>query len=310
MLVNKQLLAGEYRHNYIRLAFLVGTLLLFIGHMVVNELFDHGNKLISVNETIRAEDIVSNDINPADWVYRSLNRLNYIWQFAWLLYSLTFIYRRSSIGYLYLSPSTLTPSFYFIYILAFLLPSIWIIFFQKSYIAWTWVVYLTSFLLLSLDLFILNNNISLNKKIYETEGFNRDIWCLRFFAQNGVAFFACWIGVRFVLAFDTFLQLQLVLTVVNAGTVSLILAAIIAATYFFGPNLNAALVDKCAYQFSPWIVFIFFFWGVVENNWIPKNVKRNNIIAALELIATVLSAIGALVLFTMRYRTSKIDQMP
>ncbi|CAF1362214.1 unnamed protein product [Rotaria sp. Silwood1] len=310
MLVNKQPATGEYRHNYVRLALLVGTLLLFIGHMAVNELYDYGNKQISVNETLRAEDVVVNDITPSDWVYRSLNRLNYIWQLAWLLYALTFIYRRSSIGYLYLSPNTLTPMFYIIYILAFLFPSIWILCFQRSYVAWTWVVYLLSFLLLSLDLFILNNNISINKKIYETDGFNRDIWCLRFFAQNGVAFFACWIGIRFILTFDTFLQLRLTLSIVNAGTVALILAAIIAFAYFFGPNLNAALVDKCAYQFSPWIVFIFYFWGVIENNWIPKNAKRNNIIAALELIATIISAIGALVLFTMRYRTSKIDPIP
>jgi len=66
-------------------------------------------------------------------------------------------------------------------------------------------------------------------------------------------------------------------------------------------------VEQCAYQFSPWIVFIIYFWGVVENNWIPNNVERNNIIAALELLGTVISAIGAMVLFTIRYRTSKID---
>ena len=64
---------------------------------------------------------------------------------------------------------------------------------------------------------------------------------------------------------------------------------------------------KCAYQFAPWIVFIIFFWGVVENNWIPKNPTRNNIIAAIELLGCVVAAIGALALFTMRYRASKID---
>jgi ABC-type uncharacterized transport system permease subunit len=86
-----------------------------------------------------------------------------------------------------------------------------------------------------------------------------------------------------------------------------VLAAIIAAGFFFGPNVNAALVQQCAYQFSPWIVFIIYFWGVVENNWIPKNVRRNSIIAAVELLACVVSAIGAMALFTMRYRASKID---
>lgn len=118
------------------------------------------------------------------------------------------------------------------------------------------------------------------------------------------------IAVRFVLAFDTFLQIRAGLSFANSGTISLVLAAVIAAGYFFGPNINAALVEKCAYQFSPWIVFILYFWGVVENNWVPKNVKRNNILAALELLACVVSAIFALALFTLRYRTSKIDPLP
>ena len=93
----------------------------------------------------------------------------------------------------------------------------------------------------------------------------------------------------------------------NAGTIALVMAGLIAAAFFFGTNFNAALVEKCAYQFAPWIVFIIFFWGVVENNWIPKNVRRNNIIAAVELVAVVVSAICALALFSMRYRASKID---
>jgi hypothetical protein len=46
---------------------------------------------------------------------------------------------------------------------------------------------------------------------------------------------------------------------------------------------------------------------VIENNWVPKHVSRNNIIAAIELFASVVSAIGAMALFTMRYRASKID---
>jgi len=115
------------------------------------------------------------------------------------------------------------------------------------------------------------------------------------------------LAIQGILAFDTFLQVQLALSIANSGTIALAVAAIIAAAYFYIPNINAALVEKCAYQFSPWIVFLIYFWGVVENNWIPKNVTRNNIIAALELIASVASAIGALVLFTMRHRASKID---
>ncbi|CAF1288087.1 unnamed protein product [Adineta ricciae] len=307
MLVNNQLAAGEYRHNYIRLAFVLGAVLLFIGYIAVYQLFERGSNYAYKNGTLRAEDLLLNEVSPSDWVYRCLNAINYIWQLAWLLYSLTFIYRRSSTGYLYLSPNTLSPAFYIVYIVGFAIPAVWLVFFQQKYIIWTWIPYAVSFLLLSLALFIVNNNVHINKKIYETEGFNRDIWCLRFFAQNGVAFFTCWTAVRSLLAFDLFLQVRLGLLMANSGTIVLLLAIAIAAIFFFLPNFNAALVEKCAYQFAPWVVFIIYFWGVVENNWVPKSVQRNHIIAALDLLATILAAFGALALFTMRHRTSKID---
>ena len=43
MLVNNQLAAGEYRHNYIRLAFVLGAVLLFIGYVAVYQLFERGS---------------------------------------------------------------------------------------------------------------------------------------------------------------------------------------------------------------------------------------------------------------------------
>ncbi|CAF4373918.1 unnamed protein product, partial [Adineta steineri] len=143
----------------------------------------------------------------------------------------------------------LTPTFYGIYNLSFLIPAVWLIFLQETYLIWTWVIYLISFVLLSMALFIINNNAAINRKLYETEGFNRDIWCLRFFAQNGVAFFAAWTAIRFILAFDTFLQVFLGLSLATSGTIVLVLAAIFAITFFFIPNFNAALVERCSYQF-------------------------------------------------------------
>lgn len=310
MLTNPPIAPGEYRHNYVRLAFVLGTFFLFIGYVAVHQVFERGNNAYTANKTLRAEDLVLNEVTPSDWVYRSLNALNQFWQLAWLLYSLTFIYRRSSTGYLYVSPQTFTLTFYVIFAIGFLSPPIWIIFFQKNYLIWTWIVYLISFLFLIFSLFILENNVSVNRKLYETEGFNRDIWCLRFFAQNGVGFFACWTAIRFVLALDTFLQVRFGLTIANAGTISLVVAGFLALLFFFGPNVNAVLVEKCAYQFSPWLVFIIYFWGVVENNWVPKHVKRNNIIAALELLFSVVAAILVLAFFTIRCRVSKIDPTP
>jgi hypothetical protein len=43
MLINNAVPLGEYRHNHVRLAYLVGTLLLFIVYVVVNQFAERGN---------------------------------------------------------------------------------------------------------------------------------------------------------------------------------------------------------------------------------------------------------------------------
>lgn len=43
MLINNQIPLSDYRHNYIRLALLVGTVVLYIGHVVVNQLSARGH---------------------------------------------------------------------------------------------------------------------------------------------------------------------------------------------------------------------------------------------------------------------------
>jgi len=48
---------------------------------------------ISANETLHAEDLSFNDITPSDWVYRSLNALNYFWQVKFCFF-VTYIIRK------------------------------------------------------------------------------------------------------------------------------------------------------------------------------------------------------------------------
>lgn len=106
------------------------------------------------NKTLRPEDIFPNEISPSEWVYGSFDAFTYFWQvqklqkhsqfssinflslsfqFSWLLYCLTLIFRRSANGFLYLSPNTFTPSFFFSFTAGFLLQTVWICFFQRHF---------------------------------------------------------------------------------------------------------------------------------------------------------------------------------
>ena len=52
MLVNNQPPGGEFRHNYVRLTFLVGTLLLFVGYVAVGQIFERGNNGRSITNRL------------------------------------------------------------------------------------------------------------------------------------------------------------------------------------------------------------------------------------------------------------------
>lgn len=105
MLINTPLPSDGYRHNYIRLVFVFGTLLLFIGHIVTDQLTRHRTDrckfflsifvietlifkfffnffltVILANETFHAEDLIVNDITPSNWVFRCLDALSQLWQ--------------------------------------------------------------------------------------------------------------------------------------------------------------------------------------------------------------------------------------
>jgi len=43
MLLNPPISSNEYRHNYVRLSFIIDTLILFFGYAVVNQLAERGN---------------------------------------------------------------------------------------------------------------------------------------------------------------------------------------------------------------------------------------------------------------------------
>ena len=97
MLITNPVPVGGHRHNYVWLILLAAAPLLFIGHIAVHQLAERGNnsKLISPikciisiiqilalfpNLTLRAEEVVLNNVTPSEWVYRALDAFNYIWQ--------------------------------------------------------------------------------------------------------------------------------------------------------------------------------------------------------------------------------------
>lgn len=68
----------------------------------------------------------------AGWTF-SIWGLIYFWQAAWMIYALSRVVRKSSAGYLYLTPDTLNPAVFILYITNLLLNIVWLILWDRGY---------------------------------------------------------------------------------------------------------------------------------------------------------------------------------
>ncbi len=112
-----------------------------------------------------------------------------------------------------------------------------------------------------------------------------DIWLIRLFVQNGIAFYATWVTIASHLNFVSFITYRLNANLQDASTAALVLLACFVATYFILENF--VLSKYLEFTFSPYAVLIFAFIGILVKNW-TYNPTRNNIICAFVMALIVL----------------------
>lgn len=132
-------------------------------------------------------------------------------------------------------------------------------------------------------------------------GLNVDIWLIRFFIQNGIAFYAAWVTVA------TLLNLGCVLTYKDGSDVSdiyleqdvssTIVLAIASVEIVLWFTLDLTVFDKYTrYTFSPYITLTVAFAGVVQKNYDLDNAYRNSVFS---LVLLIVAAICLLVKVTV-----------
>jgi hypothetical protein len=148
---------------------------------------------------------------------------------------------------------------------------------------------------LYLTLFISHRKLNENEEIMRENGLKVDIWLVRIFIQNGIAFYATWVSIASNLNFAIYIIWRLGAGVEDAGTAALflILAAII--NYFILENF--VWRKYLQYTFSPWFVMVIGVIGSLNKNWNYDSPTRNNVISLVIIIIVTILFIIRIVLF-------------
>ena len=128
----------------------------------------------------------------------------------------------------------------------------------------------------------------------------KDIWFMRMFLQNGIAFYATWISIASNLNFAVYISWRLGVDNTNAGTGALILILSAIIVYFILENF--VWRHYLIYTFSPWIVIVIALIGSITKNWVSSSPSRNNIISLAMIIIVIFLIIARIIIFIL-YKT-------
>ncbi|XP_014781971.1 uncharacterized protein LOC106877552 isoform X2 [Octopus bimaculoides] len=280
-------------HRPAKIAVIVVTLIIFIVTAVLNAYASQPDSSsgIYTTETGNVSDFYPTRLTPASWTFGIWGFI-YFWMILWLVYSTVAIFLKVGNEYLYTSVIFMPCLFFFIYSVNLLLNISWLILFDRKLFIVSLFVLLFMFIsavtCVCISCYVLTNNFDL---INETK-LSVHVWLIRFFVQNGIAFYAAWLLVATHLNLDIALRYSWEIDSDTCDLTAVIMLLVIICTWFLLDVI--ALDNYTRYLFSEYIVFIVAFCGVVYKQLNTDVYDRIDI-----LILICLSASGAFFVFKM-----------
>ena len=207
------------------------------------------------------------EITPASWAF-SIWGLIYVWQAAWIVYSLTFLCRKNT-------AELISPFLLLAYAFSSFANIGWLIVWSRELIR-------TSSILLFAIAFFLYGTLAIS---YATVNIvakvisKRDFILIQVLVNNGLALYATWCTIA------SLLNLTMVLTYVHgvdqdvASTISLVILAVEVIVWF---SLENTILDKFVrYTLTIYPVVIWALSASIKKNWEPA--KRNSTISVILL---------------------------
>ncbi|ELU01912.1 hypothetical protein CAPTEDRAFT_169768 [Capitella teleta] len=221
----------------------------------------------------------------------------YAYQFAWIIYSLSLLCRKSLNGYLYFTPYFMPLFFYVLY---------W--FCQFGNIAWLFIwdreyLYASAPVLFMTAIFLVGSLATSMSALAEAaselihEGKSRELWLVRGFVHNGVGMYATWltvashVGLSATLIYrEPFLSMDVACS---------ICAGVLSAFVVLYTVLDNFVLDKhTRYLFTPYVVLVWALVGIIQRGFDPE--RGSSIIVGLLLVYGLIAFVVKIVLVCVR----------
>lgn len=240
-------------------------------------------------------------ITPASSTF-ALWAFIYIYQAAWILYTLTLVCRKA--------PSILPNWFYVFYTLANLCNFSWLLVWSRGYLGLSFAILALTGISLEASLFFSYTGLHYYLKDFpkqeETPSI-ADVWCIRILVQNGIIFYNAWVSIATCLNLTICLQYDLDVDGTKAATGSLCVLLIIIIAWFVLENF--VLEKFTRFTFVEYIVLIVGLSGILKKNWIDGHGNQGFVLFLLVLSAILLVARITLIVVKERRGYRKDDSL-
>jgi hypothetical protein len=234
------------------------------------------------SDTGNISDVYFTQITPAGWAF-SIWGVIYTWQALWLLYAWTFVIREFFVPNYPRPISVLT----YLFFAASCVPNItWILLWGN----WLVVAALPFIIIIPITLYLtvapsLWRTYKVTSKLSETRWGKVDLWLTRILVHNGVAFYATWVSIAWLLNVAIVAEYFGGMAAVDAGTLSLSLLLVEIVVWCV---LEHTILYRFArYIQSVYIVLIIALIAVVSDHWNRTNEETRNHHFALGLLIVV-----------------------
>ena len=247
------------------------------------------------------------EVTPSSWTFFIWIAI-YLWQFLWVFYSVSTIFRKcnASKEYLYVEPSFLPASFYGIFSLHLALSVTWLFAYDNEYHVASFVGLSAMAVTLYVCMFFAVYLLWAYQEFLSVS----EMWVNVLLVHNGLGIYAAWSTVATLLTLRTMLVETFDIKAKSAGTVILALILIIAVIY---PTLEMWLSKKrLRYVWTPYFTLIVAMAGSIDaHRWNDDSDSANavlKIVIMSILIIATLTKIGISVFRAFKQPT-KIDQI-
>ncbi|CAF1553924.1 unnamed protein product, partial [Adineta ricciae] len=255
----------DYSHSAGVITAIFVALSSFIFTCIVSGFAISGSNKLFRKSIAQVSDENATEFTPAKATF-FICALIYIWQFAFLIYAIVNIWRKTDDGRLYLHPYTLHYAIFIFFLLNMFLNSFWLVLWDRLQLGFsTIIIYL---MLATIIAATVLDHIFLWRKRWDYIRLNipNDLWTMRVVVLNGHAIYSAWLLVASSLNLSMWLKKRLPLS--NEGwatSVPLIVLTVGIIAYWILENF--VFSSSMAYTWSPWLVWFVALIGILAKHW-------------------------------------------